>query len=155
MQSILQPVSLRRAIVHACDEVRVSYAGQQIRLEGSPDLQVLADGNELIQILRNLVDNAAKYSPVNTPVDISWFVESRRVVIEVRDHGSGVPEMGRDRLFTRFGRIAGSFARPGHSSTGLGLYLSRRLAESMGGQLNLEANGPESATFRLCLQPLA
>jgi signal transduction histidine kinase len=155
MQSILQPVSLRRAIVHACDEVRVSYAGQQIRLEGSPDLQVLADGNELIQILRNLVDNAAKYSPVNIPVDVSWFEESRRVVIEVRDHGSGVPELGRDRLFTRFGRIAGSSAWPGHSSTGLGLYLSRRLAESMGGQLNLEANGPEGATFRLCLQPLA
>jgi len=153
MESTLQPVSLTGAIEHACDEVRVSYPGQEIRLDGPPDVRVLADGNKLIQILRNLVDNAAKYSPVDSSVDIAWSVASMGVVIDVRDHGSGVPDIGRSRLFTRFGRIAGSRARPGHSSTGLGLYLSRGLAESMRGRLDLVANGPDGATFRLCLQP--
>jgi signal transduction histidine kinase len=69
----------------------------------------------------------------------------------VRDEGPGVPEEGRERLFTRFGRLQGSTTRAGRVGTGLGLYISRGLAEAMGGDLDLETTGPEGSTFRLRL----
>jgi signal transduction histidine kinase len=69
----------------------------------------------------------------------------------VRDQGLGVPEAGREQLFTRFGRLAGSTARPRHGGTGLGLYLSRMLARAMGGELDLESTGPHGSIFRLLL----
>jgi len=72
----------------------------------------------------------------------------------VRDRGPGIPEAHRGVLFTRFGRVPGSRIRAGHVGTGLGLYLSRQLAEAMGGTLDLEATGPQGSTFALRL-PLA
>ena len=77
------------------------------------------------------------------------------VVVRVVDVGSGVPEAGRDQLFTQFGRIAGSRIRAGRVGTGLGLYLSRGLAEAMGGDLTLEQTGSAGSTFRLRLPAAA
>jgi signal transduction histidine kinase len=73
------------------------------------------------------------------------------VVVRVVDQGSGVPEEGRDQLFTRFGRVPGSRMRAGHVGTGLGLYLSREMAEAMGGGLDLETTGSTGSVFRLRL----
>jgi signal transduction histidine kinase len=74
-------------------------------------------------------------------------------VIRVHDRGPGIPEEGLERLFTRFGRVPGSPIRSGRVGTGLGLYLSRQLAEAMAGSLVLEATGPEGSTFALRLPP--
>jgi signal transduction histidine kinase len=104
-----------------------------------------------VQVLTNLLDNAAKYSPEGSPISISWRAEGNMVVTRVRDQGPGVPVEGREHLFTRFGRIPGIVPRSGRVSTGLGLYLSRRLAKAMGGDLDLELTGPQGSIFRLRL----
>ena len=113
---------------------------------------MLADPGRAIRVLVNLLDNAAKHSPAGCPIVAGCSVEHGMGVVRVRDYGPGIPEVGRDRLFTRFGRVAGSRTRAGHVGTGLGLYLSRRSAEAMGGDLDLESTGPEGSTFRLRLK---
>ena len=117
----------------AAREVRAAYRDQRIRVEGPAALGVRADPDRLQQIVGNLLDNAAKYSPEGSPIAVGWRAEGAMGVIRVRDHGPGIQEAGRDTLFTRFGRMPGSRIRSGHVGTGLGLYLGRRLAEAMGG----------------------
>jgi signal transduction histidine kinase len=135
----------------AAEEVRDRYHGQRVDLDGPDAAVAQADAGRTQQILVNLLDNAAKYSPEGRWVTVSWDLEDRRVVLRVRDHGLGIPEEGREQLFTRFGRLAGSTARARHGGTGLGLYLSRLLARAMEGELSLESTGPQGSTFRLLL----
>jgi signal transduction histidine kinase len=146
-----EPLNLPNLIQRAADEVRTGYRGQQIRLEGSPDLDVLADPERTLQILVNLLDNAAKYSPDGASIEVIWCEEGAQAIVRVRDHGTGVPAEGRERLFTRFGRVPGSRIRAGHVGTGLGLYLGRNFAQAMHGDLSLEDTGPSGSVFSLQL----
>lgn len=140
------------ALVHqAVAEVKGSYPGQRIALRGATSLRVQADPSSTVQILANVLDNAAKYSPEGRSIRVTWGQDNDMVVVRVMDRGSGVPVEGREQLFTRFGRIPGSRIREGRVGTGLGLYLSKRLAEAMAGDLDLESSGPEGSTFRLRL----
>jgi PAS domain S-box-containing protein len=141
------PVLLQQAV----GELQGSYPGQSIELLGADNLYIWADASRVVQILVNLLDNATKYSPEWSTVVVSWRQEGEMVVLRVRDHGPGIPDVGQDLLFTRFGRVPGSLMRDGHVGTGLGLFLGRQLAEAMGGDLNLETTGPEGTTFRLRL----
>ncbi len=145
-------VRLASLVEAAADEVRTSYRGQSVDLEGPSVLYVLVDPDRTLQILVNLIDNAAKYSPEGAPIHVRWQQLGTEAVIRVRDYGSGISEIGRERLFTRFGRVPGSRTRAGHVGTGLGLYLGRSFAQAMGGELELELTGPTGSIFRLTLR---
>ena len=147
-----EAVALVRLVERAAAEVRGAYGEQQITLEGPLALCVLAEQGHAVRIVVNLLDNAAKYSPEGSPITVSWGHEGPLAYVLVRDWGPGIPERGRTQLFTRFGRIPGSRIRAGRVGTGLGLYIARRLAEAMGGTLDLAETGPEGSTFRLCLR---
>ncbi len=142
------------AVSRAVDEIRGAYAGQNIDADGPADLLAQVDLARTIQILANLLDNAAKYSPVGSTIHVSWQQEGDRVCVRVRDAGPGVPAEGRGQLFTRFGRLPGSSMRGGHVGTGLGLYLGRLWAQAMGGDLDLEETGPAGSVFLLRLLPV-
>ena len=149
-----EPLDLGRTARRAADEVRTSYQGQAIDLKGPAEVLALADPDRAVQILVNLIDNAAKYSPEGSPVHVTWSRGSTHAFVRVRDFGAGVSEQGRERLFTRFGRLPGSRIRAGRVGTGLGLYLARGYARAMHGDVELEASGPGGSTFLLSL-PLA
>jgi PAS domain S-box-containing protein len=142
---------VRDLLLQAAGELLGSYPDQPIDLCGSDDLCVRADAPRVVQILVNLLDNAAKYSPEGTTVEVSWRQDNGMVAFRIRDRGLGIPVDGLELLFTRFGRIPGSRMRDDHVGTGLGLFLGRQLAEAMGGDLDLEATGPQGTTFRLRL----
>ena len=141
-------------INEAAQEICATYRDQQIEVEGPAALAARLDPNRLQQIVANLLDNAAKYSPDGAPIAVSWRAEGGWAAIRVRDRGPGIPDAHRGVLFTRFGRVPGSRIRSGRVGTGLGLYLSRQLACAMEGKLDLESTGPEGSTFTLRL-PLA
>lgn len=144
---------LMPVVAHAIADIAGAYLGQQVSLAGLPALRVRADPDYLAQIVINLLDNAAKYTQEGSSIRLAWRAEGDAVVLRVEDEDPGIPIEGRERLSTRFGRL-GRPLRAGRDSTGLGLYLSRQLAEAMGGSLDLEDTGPSGSTFRLRL-PIA
>lgn len=145
------PVDLTTQVQAAVAELQGSYPGQRVATGGPPEIWVHADAARVSQILVNLLDNAAKYSPEGSPIEVGWEVVAPEVRVRVRDYGPGIPADGRDRLFSRFGRIAGSRIRSGRVGTGLGLFLARQLACAMSGELDLESTGPQGTIFCLRL----
>lgn len=106
---------------------------------------VLADPDLVDRMLRNLVENAIKFTPPGGRVAVSSASEDRAGVLEVTDTGPGIPEEDLERIFERFHRV-GSSRTPdrGGGGTGLGLAIARTIAELLGGQLsvkNREAGG--------------
>lgn len=127
--------------------------GREVRLEGAEEhSHVRVDPDRVQQVLQNLLENAAKYSPPDTPIVVAIRRERDTVVkISVTDYGIGLPEGFADDLFMPFGRAANALSAniPG---MGLGLYISRRLAEAHGGSLTAASAGEgRGSTFTLVL----
>ncbi|MDP2785396.1 MAG: sensor histidine kinase N-terminal domain-containing protein [Sulfurimicrobium sp.] len=111
----------------------------------SPDTATIKGNADMLGILlRNLVDNAIRYTPRNGRVDVSLLVEQGRVRLEVEDSGPGIPEQERQRVFDRFYRILGNDA----AGSGLGLSIVRRIADFHAASLSL-ADGEHGAGLRV------
>jgi signal transduction histidine kinase len=109
---------------------------------------VRGDGGRLRQVLSNLVDNAVKYSPEGRTVEVRATAVNGRVVVDVTDHGAGIAAADHQMIFEKFGRVAGTSAKPG---SGLGLYIARAIAEAHGGALEVTSAPGLGATFTLIL----
>lgn len=112
---------------------------------GSPETPVCGDAGRIIQVLGNLMSNAAKFSPAGSEVAVRARArEAGRVRIEVEDHGAGIPGEFRDQVFKRFAQAGGQRAGVG---TGLGLSIARALVEAMGGQIGFDSEPGRGTTF--------
>lgn len=109
---------------------------------------VLGDDAQLGLLLRNLIDNAIRYTPVGGRVSVS-VRNAAGVTLEVRDTGPGIPEAEREQVQQRFYRIAGS----GQDGSGLGLSIVRRIAELHGARLELRDNDTGSGLLARVLWP--
>jgi CheY-like chemotaxis protein len=149
----IEPVAVADVIREAVDLVRPlsSEANNALLLEKSvgPEVFASADRQRLSQVVINLLSNAIKYNRPGGPVRIRIEAVEPGVTIRVEDGGRGIPPERLDQLFTPFARLGAEQTET--EGTGLGLALSRRLAEAMGGRLVLEETGPEGSTFRLDL----
>jgi signal transduction histidine kinase len=115
---------------------------------GIVPVRIITDRLMLQQVLLNLVENAGKYAP-DGPIELHAEVHGPTAVVRVRDHGPGIPEDQRERVFERFVQLDQSSTRR-NGGTGLGLYLCRKLAGALGGQLDLEGGAGSGCSF--CLQ---
>ena len=109
-----------------------------------------ADPDLLRRVMDNLIDNATRHSPAGAAVRLTGAPTAGGWSIEVRDEGPGIPPAARAGLFERFARADDARARDG-GGAGLGLALSRAIAESHGGSLQLVSPNGRGATFRLFL----
>ena len=109
---------------------------------------VRGDPDRIAQIIGNLLDNALKYSPPGSPIAVSVTVVGDEAQVRVEDKGLGVAPDEQARIFAPFYRTARSREIPG---TGLGLHISRRLAEQHRGRLWLERSTDEGSVFALAL----
>src|SRR3954468_6876135 len=102
----------------------------------------------------NLVANAIKYSPDDEPVDVIISIEGNDVLVAVTDRGPGIASDSQERIFERFERLEESRKQTG---TGLGLYITRRLARAMGGDVTVSSVPGAGSTFllRLPASPVA
>jgi signal transduction histidine kinase len=144
------PVPLLAAVSAAAEDAGLTEDGVRLQTDIAPTEQVQADPEQLHRILVNLLRNAREAiegSGKPEPGHVRAGVERRgdSSVIRLSDNGPGVPERARGQLFTPF---AGS-GRPG--GAGLGLAISRELAQAHGGDLALVESGPEGTVFELTL----
>jgi len=111
------------------------------------ELMVRADGDRLTQVVTNLLSNAMKFSPNDGMVEIHVARSAAHGVrVEVRDHGPGIPEEFRKRIFQKFSQADSSDTRQ-KGGTGLGLNISRAIIERLGGSIGFETRTGEGTTF--------
>jgi signal transduction histidine kinase len=120
---------------------------RQVR-EGDPNAEesVLADPERIGQVLRNLLSNAAKYSPEGAPIELRVIGKKGRVRLEVADRGPGIHPDDMPRIFEKFGR---GRDREGNKTpgVGLGLYLSRRIVRGHGSELTVQMRQGGGSVF--------
>jgi signal transduction histidine kinase len=121
----------------------------KVRFESHGDVphrKVHADRKRLLQVMTNLLSNAAKFSPEGGVVEISTEDAGPNVRVAVHDRGSGIPEAFRGRIFGRFTQ-ADSTATRQKGGTGLGLAICKRLIELMHGRIGFDDRPGGGSTF--------
>lgn len=145
----LRPVALAPCLRRAL-ELNRSYAARydvSFALEPPPeDIQVIADTQRLLQVMANLLSNAAKHSPAGGTVSISVQPHETTVRVAVSDQGPGVPDAFRSHLFQKFAQAESTVTRRNHG-TGLGLAISKSIIENMRGTIGYESEAGHGATF--------
>jgi len=127
--------------------------GLVFRINGADSkLVIWTDSDRTSQVLTNLLSNALKFTDRGGSITLSCEERDRRIIFSVADTGIGISADELERIFSSFYQVDGSTTRP-RGGTGLGLTISRRLAELMGGTLELTSEGPGcGATARLILE---
>jgi two-component system sensor histidine kinase SenX3 len=149
-----EPVPVHLVVAEAVEQVRsiAEREGVEVRVaEAQHTLTITGDRRQIVSAIFNLLDNAVKYSPRGSSVDLHVDVteDTDHVNIEVRDQGAGIPDRDHERVFERFYRVdRGRSDVPG---TGLGLAIVRHVADNLGGAVHLESREGEGSTFTLVL----
>jgi signal transduction histidine kinase len=121
----------------------------RLDLQDEP-LIVHADADRLMQVMSNLISNAAKFSPEGSEVTLRLKMAGGHALISVIDRGRGISPEFRKRLFGRFAQEAGPSER-GQAGTGLGLAISKAIIERHGGTIELDLDAKVGATFHVML----
>jgi len=125
-------------------------AGPELRVEGTRELGAIrGDRDRVEQILLNIIGNAIKYTARGS-IDVIARREPKRVVVDVRDTGSGIPEAEQSSVFEDYYRVKSDGVSSAEGA-GLGLAVSRRLARLMGGDITLESSPGAGSTFTIVL----
>ena len=128
-------------------------AGARIQAREAPGCPstIVSDPQRLGQMLTNLLGNALKFSPPGAPVELDAEPGGAgEIVFSVRDRGPGIPERDRTKVFERFEQ-ADSDATRNTQGVGLGLYITRELANAMGGRVTLSSEVGAGSTFRVTI----
>lgn len=121
--------------------------GRSILLEMPPDPVALSiDRDRISQVLVNLISNAVKYSPEEEPVEVCMQQQPEDVLVQVRDHGKGIPKDQQKRIFETFYRTPDAQAST-RQGLGLGLAISKEIVERHNGQIWCESEPGKGSTF--------
>ncbi len=145
-----QLVDLADVARRAASLLSVRAADRNVRIEAPFIEDVLiarGDFRRILQILVNLITNAVRYSPAQSVVWVRTELEGDLAAIVVADQGKGIPAEAHEHIFDKFARLDTN--EPGGS--GLGLYISRRLARAMGGDISVDSAPGQGARFVLTL----
>ena len=150
VQMDLRPTSVEdvvRQSVHAC---AMQLAARPLTVSIEPNLQkVLAEATWLQKVICNLMENAAKYSPPGSPVDVTAAEDGDQVLIRVADKGPGIDPAEQSLIFEKFYRGRAQASRlPG---TGMGLAISRAIVEAHRGTIGVSSTIGQGSTFTVSL----
>ncbi|HAE81964.1 MAG TPA: hybrid sensor histidine kinase/response regulator [Ktedonobacter sp.] len=137
---------------HLIDEYTAG-TGPELTFEipGEP-VEVEVDADRISQVIINLLTNARKYSPKGSPITVTLQQVGYEAIVSVQDMGIGIPADMQDSIFEQFFRVPGVEVQTGsHTGLGLGLYISRKIAERHGGHIDVESAPENGSTFSVVL----
>jgi K+-sensing histidine kinase KdpD len=152
----VQPNEAEDLLGAAAQQVAGRLDGRELRIKVSADDALLFgrfDFSQTLRALVNLIENAAKYSPPNAPIELTARRDDRWLVFSVADRGQGVPEADRERIFEPFYRRAGS--EPDVAGAGLGLSIARGIAQAQGGNITVSEREGGGSVFHLSVPGIA
>ena len=129
------------------DEAKSAFlsggGGSNLRIDLTPDLpSVMADRRRIVQVLGNLLSNAARHSPAGSPIRVTAVPEGVHVAVSVADEGRGVSADLLPHLFRKFSHTDGGDRGSGIAGSGLGLAICKGIVEAHGGRIWAESDGP-------------
>ncbi len=147
-----KPVDIAGLAATAAEDARVTAPEREISFTASGPVTVMGDSSQLQQVIANLVRNALVHTPAGTPVEVCVERDGDAALLEVRDHGRGLPSNEPEQLFERFWRADPGRGR-GAAGAGLGLSIVRAIVETHGGSVGASnaPGGGASFTVRLPL----
>jgi two-component system, OmpR family, sensor histidine kinase KdpD len=127
---------------------RSALAARPSRVNIPPDLPLVRVDNAMLpQVVQNLVDNALRYTPPGTPIDISAWATDSNVVVKIADEGPGLSEEEASKVFQRFYRGRAARASGSGGGIGLGLTICEGIVKAHGGRIWAEPNKPRGEAF--------
>ena len=144
---VREEVGLEALLEQAATAFREKARSNKVQFDalvaGAPT--VLSDGDRVLQIVTNLLDNAFRWTPTKGTVTLSYAAANGTAAIHVSDTGPGIPVRDQEAVFHPF------YSRRGEGGTGLGLSIGRELAHALGGRLTVDSDVGEGTTFTLSL----
>ena len=135
-----EPTDVAILVGEAGNGFRSAGGRHNIEVELAPDLPwVMADRLRMVQVLGNLLTNAARHSPESSVIRVTAVGEGVHVAVSVSDHGRGIPAESLPHLFRKFSRIE---SQEQGGDTGLGLAICKGIVEALGGRIWAESDGP-------------
>jgi two-component system sensor histidine kinase KdpD len=147
----IQPNEAEDLLGAAVQQVTGRLAGRELRVTTDSTEALLFgsfDFSETLRAVVNLIDNAVKYSPAGTPIDLAAGLDGEWLVFSVADRGPGVPRSERERIFEPFYRKPGGRS-PDVGGAGLGLSIARGIATAQGGGLDIADRAGGGSVFSL------
>ncbi len=145
---VLSIADLIDAAVHSLGD-RVGSHSIQLEVE-KPTPKIYGDRELMIQMVKQLLDNATKYSPARSVITVLGSEENGLVNISVRDQGQGLTELEQRRVFDKFYRAKRE--RTAVQGTGMGLSIAREIAEAHGGSVSVESQQGQGSRFTITMQ---
>ena len=145
------PVDLTDLAAQATAQVTIAGGPTRVRVDVAGDVPAaLGDDARLLQVLVNLLSNALKFSPDESPVVVRVRRQDREVRVDVVDQGAGVATADHELLFQRFSRLRRTGGQD-VKGTGLGLYICKSFVEAQGGRIWVESVSGAGATFSFAI----
>lgn len=143
-----EPISLSQ-LLHDVQHSMQNRFPKRIIQSSIPDGIIILGDPFLLQLLfNNLLENALKYSPAEPPVKLILEQKETKIRVTVADHGTGIPEAEREKIFSKFYRAGNENTRR-TKGTGLGLYLSQKIAEDHHTRITVSDNQPGGSIFAI------
>jgi PAS domain S-box-containing protein len=145
-----KPCDVAKLLSQAAEQMQMMANHAGITLEvTAPPLQIMADGDRILQVLTNLLSNAIKFSPAGSTVWLS-VTDTPALCFTIKDQGRGIPAEDLETIFDRFHQVDASDARQ-KEGTGLGLAICRSIVEQHGGQLWVKSTLGKGSEFQFTL----
>lgn len=128
------------------DKIAHNHAQHKVHTDIEQNVYLMGDKMALTSLVANLLENAAKYSPPNSRIEVALHEEREHVCLTISDQGIGIPETERQHIFKKFYRIGNEDTRE-TKGTGLGLFLVKEVADKHGATIKIKDNIPQGTRF--------